>query len=259
MVQDSFYWDNALKNIHHSHLQGFIAQYKREEHIRLVSGWTSDKKSKKVLKTDLFEEAFGKDLFFDFLAENFNKAVGIDISGKVVSRSRENLKSIGIKGQELLVRSVISTGFKDKSFDCIISNSTLDHLSKEDMIKALQELRRILKDDGEIILTIDNKDNPLYYLGYIISNRFRLQRYRQNSCYSQMEMKNMLTEQGYVINDITSIVSIPTPFNRIARFMESARFPSSGPVIQALVRIFDKHLRGRITTGWFLAFRLSKH
>jgi ubiquinone/menaquinone biosynthesis C-methylase UbiE len=65
----------------------------------------------------------------------------------------------------LLTADVLSMPYKDNMFDAIISNSTLDPFDDRDQIvKGLYEFHRILKQDGTMILTVDNLNNMIVAL-----------------------------------------------------------------------------------------------
>jgi predicted SAM-dependent methyltransferase len=67
-------------------------------------------------------------------------------------------------------RGVEDTGFKDEFFDVIVFNEVIEHLKKESV--ALDELYRILKPKGTLILTTPHKglfsfmdtDNYVYFI-----------------------------------------------------------------------------------------------
>ncbi|MBP1761315.1 MAG: Methyltransferase protein [Firmicutes bacterium] len=62
-------------------------------------------------------------------------------------------------------QDITVTTFPDEMFDRIVCISVLEHLSENDLRKALLEFKRILKKDGLIIITIDYP-----YLGLDIFN-----------------------------------------------------------------------------------------
>ncbi len=69
-----------------------------------------------------------------------------------------------------VVSDIRNSPFKTESFDQIISNSTLDHFTnKNDIIVSLKELRRMLKPEGVLIITLDNPSNPVVYLRNLLS------------------------------------------------------------------------------------------
>lgn len=51
--------------------------------------------------------------------------------------------------------SITNLSYKDKKFDKIFCISSLEHMDKEVVCNGLKELKRVLKDNGRIILTID--------------------------------------------------------------------------------------------------------
>jgi SAM-dependent methyltransferase len=63
----------------------------------------------------------------------------------------------------LLVTDIRSTGLRDSCFDAIVSTSTLDHFqTRAEFLQALDEIHRLLRPDGALLLTLDNPWNPLY-------------------------------------------------------------------------------------------------
>ncbi|GAA0426791.1 methyltransferase domain-containing protein [Agaribacter marinus] len=51
--------------------------------------------------------------------------------------------------------SLTQLPYEDKLFDKVFCISVLEHLSQEDSIKSFLELKRVLKDDGQMIFTFD--------------------------------------------------------------------------------------------------------
>src|SRR4029434_1314077 len=59
----------------------------------------------------------------------------------------------------------LRTVFADEAFDVIVSNSTLDHFgSWAELGASLHELHRVLKTRGLLIITLDNRANPIVAL-----------------------------------------------------------------------------------------------
>lgn len=65
--------------------------------------------------------------------------------------------------------SITKLPYEDKKFDKIYSISVLEHLRYKDMFDAFSEFKRVLKDDGQIILTFDYPDISLEYLQQILN------------------------------------------------------------------------------------------
>ncbi|NTV23048.1 MAG: class I SAM-dependent methyltransferase [Nanoarchaeota archaeon] len=244
------YWDTVASRMDgRQHIQEDVARYKRKEHICLLERWVPEERRGTVLKTDLFEEAFGHDFYYDYLANSYKRAVAIDISGQIVRKAKERFNG------EFYTCGIQRTGFKARMFDVIISGSTLDHLSYEEMIKAVYEMKRILKRDGILIITIDNKENTLYRIGYSIGMWLRLSPYKNVSCYSYNEMAPIFAGAGLKVEGVTSIVSLPTPFNLVAKVCSKINLLSG--LNKNMISFFHSRLSGRRDTGWFLCFRLA--
>lgn len=75
-------------------------------------------------------------------------------------------KTLGFK-VNYIKGDMISLPFNDNSFDRIFCISVLEHLSKEDILKAAKEFNRILKIEGLIILTVDCWGTGLLWQDFI--------------------------------------------------------------------------------------------
>lgn len=143
------------------YLDPVVARQKKDVNLNLLRRWIGSLKPRLILKTDLFEEANGEDQVL-FELRNGARAIGMDISHSVASRAR----SRGLcEGNEFLVTDVRRLGIATGSVDVIFSNSTLDHFeSEEEFDRSLAELIRVLRPGGVLVITLDNSQNPLYWL-----------------------------------------------------------------------------------------------
>jgi SAM-dependent methyltransferase len=144
------------------YLDPLVARQKREAHQRLVREWTNGRAVESVLKTDLFEEAFGEDqILFDLFPES-HRVIGIDVSRPTAARA---LRRSPAGGSCFLTADVRCLPLRSDLVDVIVSNSTLDHFdSREEFQAALGELARVLRPGGVLVITVDNAYNPLYQL-----------------------------------------------------------------------------------------------
>ncbi len=256
------YWDRVARDCGTNSypLEENIARYKKDEHLRLLKRWDIDIKGKTILKTDLFEEALGRDGFLFELSNADNTIIGMDISYEIVRRS--GLRNAAKKDSDKMIVSDIKTAaFKENSFDLVISNSTLDHIPRQDVSLALGEIRRILKPNGILVLTLDNKQNFLYLLGYRIQQIFRINKFYLAGCYSSKEAIRLVEANNFVVQDLTTIVNIPTPFNKIAlSWKRISRKLGGDKIIQYFLNIFLKAKNKKIPifSGWFIALKLTK-
>lgn len=149
------------------YLDPLVARQKREVHLDLVRRHLGKHKPKAILKTDLFEEAFGNDYFLPDLAAPCQYIYGMDESS---STTRAAAKRFGEGVGHVAVTDARQTGWKSASFQLVISTSTLDHFAtRAEFLDSLRELYRVLEADGLLILTLDNPWNPLYLPLHLLS------------------------------------------------------------------------------------------
>jgi SAM-dependent methyltransferase len=142
------------------YLDHITARQKRETHLKLIGEWSEGMQVQSVLKTDLFEEAFGDDSLLDSLFPNAGLACGMDAAFPAAQKA---LQRHGGKIQALTC-DVRSLAVQDCSVDIVVSTSTLDHFDgRADFLCALSELARVLKPGGLLIVTLDNPWNLFYY------------------------------------------------------------------------------------------------
>lgn len=96
----------------------------------------------------------GNGSWYQNLAE-FCELKAIDISPKMVSSLRDRLPEQQRIDVEL--GDIHAMRFPDKCFDIVVSNSTLHHL---DLEIALQEIARVLVDEGMLLAFEPNRTNP---------------------------------------------------------------------------------------------------
>jgi SAM-dependent methyltransferase len=143
------------------YLDPLVARQKREVNLRYVRLRTAGLEPKRILKTDLFEEAFGED---HILADLFPSACfrcGAEVAyatARTAARRHPQLAA------GLAVADIRQTAFRSASFDLVVSTSSLDHFdTRSEFLAAIGEMARVLRPAGVLILTLDNRSNPLYH------------------------------------------------------------------------------------------------
>ncbi len=152
------HWDHVAALWLESGAQEIWRRHSDAVNLRLLDRWFPPS-VRRVLKTDLWDEAVGAGLY-PALAARSQSVVGVDVSGTIAAAAGARYAALATMRAD-----VRRLPFEDESFDAVVSNSTLDHFrSVDDIAKALVELRRVLRADGTIILTLDNPTNPLVAL-----------------------------------------------------------------------------------------------
>lgn len=80
------------------------------------------------------------------------EVTGIDLAPKMVARAQEKARKAGLD-ISFEVASVDELPCEDGHFDAVISSLMLHHLPLDVKRKGLQEIRRVLRDDGRFFLT----------------------------------------------------------------------------------------------------------
>jgi len=155
-------WDDvASREAPSWYLDPLVARQKREANLELIRRWSAGQSAGSILKTDLFEEAFGEDQFLEGLFPAARRICGLDHTPATVLAAAARFPRLA---PGLAVMDVIHCGFRSEAFDLVISNSTLDHFpSRAQFLAALKELARVLSPGGLLIIALDNPLNPLYH------------------------------------------------------------------------------------------------
>jgi ubiquinone/menaquinone biosynthesis C-methylase UbiE len=120
----------------------------------------------------------GNDLIGFALYSRAKKIIGVDISERALKKASDRLKLHNVKNVELIkiTDEIYLLPFEDNSIDFIYCQGVLHHTSHP--YEILKEFKRILKDNGEAIIMVYNKESAWYhlfvpYVEKIINNKFK--------------------------------------------------------------------------------------
>ena len=148
------------------YLDPLVAQQKRQEHQAWIRAALPEPQTGIVLKTDLFEEAYGEDGIYGDLFPQSSLSLGMDLDEPTVRIASQRQVSCPARtGFRAIVCDVRCLALRHLSVDVVVSTSTLDHFSsRQEIERSLDELNRVLRPGGTLLITMDNSRNPLYYL-----------------------------------------------------------------------------------------------
>lgn len=118
--------------------------------------------------------------------------IATDISPRLIEIAKKKIKN---KKVRFKVSSVENLKFKDNSFDVIIGNSILHHLN---ILSAVNELKRVLKNKGQIVFIEPNMLNPLLFL--IKNVRFigkMMGETADETAFYRWQLKKILYDNGF--------------------------------------------------------------
>jgi ubiquinone/menaquinone biosynthesis C-methylase UbiE len=213
-----------------------------------------------VLKTDLFDEAVSDGLspLLNSLAERvFYTDSALEVHEMARGRYAR-LQTIGADVRDL--------PFANSIFDAIISNSTLDHFeSPGDLSGSLQELFRVLRPGGQMILTLDNRSNPMIllrnWLPFSLLKRLKIVPYYVGVTLGPHRLQSLLKETGFDVIEVDAIMHCPRVLAvRVARWVERHASLRTQKSFLRLLMAFEglSRLPTRFLTGYFVAVKVRR-
>ncbi len=132
----------------------------------------------------------------------FGKSCGIDISSKMIENALAQTPNTENQNIEFQVANSEAIPYPDESFSSIICTFSIHHY--QNPVRALLEMKRVLKQDGSIVILDSARD-----VSFAIWLQDRGRRYFEEShvkYYTTKEMEALVTEaQLKIFGDITTI------------------------------------------------------
>ena len=149
----------------------------------------------------VLEVACGRGGFANLLASRGAVVYGVDFSESALQIARERAEHERHGRLFITQADAARLPFGDRSFDTIISCETIEHLP--DPIRALQEMARVCRKDGLLLLTTPNYLNAmgLYYIYARVRGRRATPGGDQpfDRVFLFPQIRNMLKRAGWVI------------------------------------------------------------
>ena len=137
-----------------------------------------------------------------FVKNGFD-CIGIDISSMQLKFARQFARKHNVKFR-LKIGNVTELPFDDNLFDYVVSAAVIHHLdNKKKRLRALLEMKRVLKNNGELFITVWNYNQsrflkskkdvyiPWTYKGIVHQRYYHL--------FSKEELKKLVEESGLKI------------------------------------------------------------
>ena len=161
-----------------------------------------------ALKTDLFDEAVSDGLY-GVMSARSGAVHGVDLADSTTSAAAARHPEMTTH-----VADIRDLPFDDATFETIVSLSTLDHFdTTADIERSLDEIRRVTKIGGRLILTLDNPVNPKIalraHLGDGFLSRTGLVPYRCGKTLGPRAMRRAVERAGFAVLETEAIVHCP--------------------------------------------------
>ena len=160
----------------------------------------------------LVEDLRGKTLLDAGCGTGWFSKIGVERGAKVTSMDLgENLLLEVQKKCETnrVVGSILDMPFENNSFDFIVSSEVIEHTP--DPHKAIEELARVLKPGGTLVLTTPNK---FWYFSIWIANKLHIRPYEGlENWMGWHEMKKTIKGNGLAIESMVGVHLFPFIFS----------------------------------------------
>jgi ubiquinone/menaquinone biosynthesis C-methylase UbiE len=177
-----------------------------------------DLRGKKVLNVGISEP--DDEVYFANIAKEWH---ALDINEEIIlaasKLASEALPPHLYAKLKFIVGDATALDFDDESYDVVVSFSTIDHIpGEENRKKAIDEMCRVLKRGGHLIVTVPNKWDVIYS-----HHSNKLQRegkaiFGYEYQFSPLELRKMIISNGLEILDFAS-----TSFNPLSYFDQLLR------------------------------------
>ena len=246
-MNENKYWNEHAANVNEYYYNYRTGVVKADLLINKIMKLLVDVTGKSILKTDMYEDAFGSDQLINRTEFDGAKITGMDISLKVTLLAKQKG---GTDSHSYANCDVTNLCYKDSEFDVVLSVSTLDHFdSVTDFKKSVDELVRVLKPGGKFLLILDNRYS-LFNNVNLLKKLLNVLPFRMGKTYTAKEVSKLFAERGIKI--ISEEYGLYTPINYFPRFfnMLSEKYPERFQgIIGKMECLFEKFF-GRLAASF---------
>jgi Methyltransferase domain len=260
MLEEASYWDVVAEAWRRTRPQTLWRAYIDAVNTALLVHWLAADRVERLLKTDLFDEAFCDGLYPELLLRA-QTIVGIDISTLILHADRS--RHSGLRVARADVRHL---PFASASFDVIVSNSTLDHFkSPDEIIASLHELQRVPRKGGQLLLTLDSLTNSIialrHALPYRLLKRLGLVPYSVGATCGPRRLRQGLQQMGFEVVELSAVMHCPRVLVvKLVQVLERhIGFEAQRRLLHCLMAFEGlSYWPTRFLTGHFIAIRVMR-
>ncbi|MCI5058783.1 MAG: class I SAM-dependent methyltransferase [Flavobacteriales bacterium] len=155
---------------------------------------TEDLKGKKIL-----DAGCGTGWFSKGASDRGADVTSMDLGEGLLKQVEKKCKSTRVVG------SILEMPFEDNSFDVVVSSEVIEHIPEP--LKAIDEIYRVLKPGGIVILSTPNR---LWFFTVWLANKLKLRPYQGlENWISWNQLKRKTRETGFEIDQMVGIHILP--------------------------------------------------
>ncbi|MFY0518394.1 glycosyltransferase [Lysinibacillus sp. UGB7] len=169
----------------------------RIEHIQRYQSIQDLVKGKTIL-----DAACGEGYGSDILSNQANQVFGMDIDEEAVAHAKNTYVKPNL---QFLVGSIGKLPFNDDFFDIIVSFETIEHVDENLQKAFLEEIKRVVKKDGLLIISTPNKKMYSDHRNY--SNPFHVKEFYKDEFYEFLKSNFDNVEFFYQLRESVFLLS----------------------------------------------------
>jgi SAM-dependent methyltransferase len=257
--EKSGYWDTVAETWQSVQPQTLWRVHSDAVNTALVTRWLPAGRAGRLLKTDMFDESVSGGLYSP-LAARTRSVFGIDLSHCTAQAARTH------HGMQAINADVRVLPFADNAFDVVVSMSTLDHFkTPHEIVASLRELKRVLRRDGLLLLTLDNLANPMVALRSVLPfellHRLGVLPYYVGATFGPRRLRSVIAELDFEVIEVNSILHCPRIFavvvaNIVRKYAAGQKQNDFLSFLSGFEQL--SKLPTRFLTGYFTAIKAVK-
>ncbi len=182
-------------------------QYYRRCEIALIQRHIGSLRGKRVLKLDLWNEAFNTRIL-SWMRSQGAETFGIDVSAVITSTAKRRSVEEATGPVCLAQADIRYLPFASDSFDFLYTMGTIEHI--DEYPDAVAEIARVLRPGGKAIIGVPHRWNIfLRPLLVKVLDRFDKYPYSPEKSFSAGELRRVLEAGGLRVRARSGVLSIP--------------------------------------------------
>lgn len=206
---------------------GIVNEQLEAEHIQRYYSMDNLVKDKNIL-----DAACGEGYGSYYLSKFAKSVIGIDLDEETVIRANEKYSDANNLS---FMQGDIGRLYKipDNSIDVVISFETIEHVPEETQYKFLEEIKRVLVDDGILVMSTPNK--KLYSDERNYRNEFHIKEFYKDEFYNFLSSKFKFVTEYEQYNEIVSVIDSKKKKEEHVKYLKDrSRYNGEGMFILAL-------------------------